>query len=179
MLESRTRADSGSTPANRNKKPSCPLLLINEPSARTENHPSLSLPTMMKLLKAVTLLTIAIMIASGVAEASTASKAELQALSKKEIQRLITNGQLTFVDLSTSTIRKVAPTDNHPEIFANASGTLYVLCITATDAKGKKVPIDIYVARTGSALKLVDIIYGDDARAGFMKLVKNGTVRRI
>lgn len=64
-------------------------------------NPSLSLPTMMKLLKAVTLLTIAIMIASGVAEASTASKAELQALSKKEIQRLITNGQLTFVDLTT------------------------------------------------------------------------------
>ena len=46
---------------------------------------------MMKLLKAVTLLAIAIMITSGVAEASTASKAELQALSKKEIQRLITN----------------------------------------------------------------------------------------
>ena len=134
---------------------------------------------MIKRLKLATLLAAAMMLGGGVAEASTASKTELQALSKKEIQRLITNGQLTFVDLTTSTFKKVTPTDNHPEIFANTAGTLYVLCITATDAKSKKVPIDIYIARTGSTLKLVDIIYGDDARAGFMKLVKNGAVRRI
>lgn len=134
---------------------------------------------MVKLSKSVASLAIVIAICCGTAKAQSVSKSELQALARKEIQRVTTKGQLTFVDLSSSTVRKVVPTDNHPEIFANSSGNLYVLCITGTDAKGKKVPIDIYISKEGSALKLIDINFGDQARQGFMKLVKNGTVRRI
>lgn len=136
-------------------------------------------PTVLNLLKAASALALALTLGMGQAEARPASKTELQALTRKEIQRILINGQLTFIDLSNASIRKVVPTDNHPEIFANPSGTLYVLCITATDAKGRKVPIDIYVAKDGGVLKVVDMAFGDKAREGFMNLVKNGTVRRI
>lgn len=134
---------------------------------------------MLTLLKPASRLLIAAALCCGSALAQPASKSELQALARKEIQRVTTKGQLTFVDLSSSTIRKLVPTDNHPEIFANPSGTLYVLCITGTDAKGTKVPIDIYIAKEGSGLKLVDLNFGDQARQGFMKLVQKGTVRRL
>ena len=133
----------------------------------------------MKQFKPAFILAIALAIGCGAAEARYASKVELQALTRSEIQKISTNGQLTFVDLSSSTIRKLTQTDNHPEIFANTSGTLYVLCITAADSKGKKVPIDIYISKYNNTLKLVDIIYGDAARTGFMKLVQKGIVRRI
>lgn len=133
----------------------------------------------MKQFKPAFILAIALALGCGAAEARTVSKVELQALTRIEIQKISTNGQLTFVDLSSSTIRKLTQTDNHPEIFSNASGTLYVLCITAADSKGKKVPIDIYISNYNNTLKLIDIIYGDAARTGFMKLVQKGIVRRI
>ena len=134
---------------------------------------------MNKLIKPALSLAIAATLFCGHAEAQSAIKGELQALARKEILRISSKGQLTFVDLSDSSIKKIVPTDNHPEIFSNSAGTLFVLCITGTDKRGGKVPIDIYVSKEGGALRLVDINFGDQARKGFMDLVKKGVVRRL
>ena len=134
---------------------------------------------MGKLIKSALSLAMAAALFCGNAEAQSAIKAELQALARKEILRISSNGQLTFVDLADSSVKKIVPTDNHPEIFSNASGTLFVLCITAVDKRGGKVPIDIYISKEGGALRLVDVIFGDQARKGFMALVQKGMIRRL
>ncbi|QPN62795.1 hypothetical protein [Synechococcus sp. CBW1004] len=134
---------------------------------------------MNKLIKPALSLAVAATLFCGHAEAQSAIKGELQALARKEILRISSKGQLTFVDLSDSSIKKIVPTDNHPEIFSNSSGTLFVLCITGTDKRGGKVPIDIYISKEGGALRLVDINFGDQARKGFMGLEKKGVVRRL
>ncbi|MDM7959632.1 MAG: hypothetical protein QUV04_07735 [Synechococcus sp. WH 8007] len=132
-----------------------------------------------KLTKPALSLAIAAALFCGNAEAQSAVKAELQALARKEVLRISSKGQLTFVDLSDSSIKKIVPTDNHPEIFSNAPGTLFVLCITGTDKSGSKVPVDIYISKERGLLRLVDINFGDLARKGFMNLVQKGVVRRL
>lgn len=111
--------------------------------------------------------------------ASGASKAELQAFARRQISSVMVRGQLVYVDLESSRIRYVALGKNHPDIFFSQQESLYALCITAVDDKGKNIPVDIYAKRTNGKLTLVDIVYGDTARQGFMKLVKNGTFKRV
>lgn len=110
---------------------------------------------------------------------SVPSNAELQAFARRQISNVMVRGKLLYVDLETSRIRSLAPGKNHPDIFYSSQSSLYALCITTKDDKGKEIPVDIYATRVNGKLVLVDIVYGESARQGFMKLVKAGQFKRI
>jgi hypothetical protein len=125
------------------------------------------------------LLSASILLFPSAASSSGASNAELQAFTRRQVSSVMVRGKLVYIDLENSQIRSLAPGKNHPDIFYSSQSSLYALCITATDDKGKEVPVDIYATRINGKLALVDITYGSTARQGFMKLVKSGQFKRI
>ena len=125
------------------------------------------------------LLSASLLLFPSAASSSVASNAELQAFARRQVSSVMVRGKLVYVDLESSRIRSLAPGKNHPDIFYSSQSSLYALCITATDEKGKEIPVDIYATRVNGKLALVDITYGSTARQGFMKLVKSGQFKRI
>ena len=125
------------------------------------------------------LLSASILLFAPAANSSGASNAELQAFTRRQVSSVMVRGKLVYIDLENSQIRSLAPGKNHPDIFYSSQSSLYALCITATDEKGKEIPVDIYATRVNGKLALVDITYGTTARQGFMKLVKSGQFKRL
>ena len=134
---------------------------------------------MKRRLGCLSLLVVTLLMLQPAAQAAEATKTALQAFTRRQLANSLVGGQLIFVDFELSKIRTVVPGKSHPDIFYNPKAKLYALCITAIDEKGKNVPVDIYVKDVSGRLTLVDIVFGEQGRMGFMKFVQQGQFKRI
>jgi hypothetical protein len=129
-------------------------------------------------LRSLGLLAASMVMLQPATQAAETTKAALQAFMRRQLASSLVGGQLIFIDFDTTRIRTVVPGKNHPDIFYNPKAGVYALCITAIDDKGKDVPVDVYVKDSNTKLSLVDVTFGDTARQGFMKFVKQGIFQR-
>lgn len=129
-------------------------------------------------LRSLGLLVASMLVLQPATQAAETTKAALQAFMRRQIANSLVAGQLIYIDFDTTRIRTVVPGKNHPDIFYSPKSAIYALCITATDDNGKDVPVDIYVKDSNSKLSLVDVTFGEGARQGFMKFVKQGIFKR-
>ncbi len=80
---------------------------------------------------------------------SLSEKAGLQAAMQQHVDRQTVDGAYLYFDTKKSDIRTLYPATAHPEIMLLDEH--FVLCFDFADEEGKKVEVDIYLARKGDS----------------------------
>ncbi len=103
----------------------------------------------------------------------TVSKARLQAAMQLHIERHVVAGAILHFDTQTGEVRPLYPTKAHPMVIA--MGDYFVLCTDLRDASGRKMPLDLYMARQGRNYVVFHSEIGN--RTPLQRLLKKGVAR--
>jgi hypothetical protein len=101
-------------------------------------------------------------------------KAKLIGLVDSHLDTISLGSEIKFIDFATLNPVAAVITDTHPMLFQ--AEDYFVACITAIDVEGTEYPIDIYIFKSGSDLKVTDMKFGQNGRNDLMRLMEKGLV---
>lgn len=101
-------------------------------------------------------------------------KTSIQKLVDNQIDSLLIDSKLYFVDFGTLKPVEAVPIDNHPMIFI--ADKYFVACITLLDNTGAEHPADIYVFEKNGEMRVSDIKFGNSGRNDLLRLMELGLV---
>jgi hypothetical protein len=102
-------------------------------------------------------------------------KVALQAAMQRHVDRTMIDGTYLDLDLQQGTFSKLYPVTAHTIIMQ--MGAHYVLCYDFRDEAGKKVEMDLYLARKGKSYVVFHTTLRQ--RAQLMALMQQGKVERV
>ena len=110
---------------------------------------------------------------AGPAGANTVLKAQLQATVQQHIERQMVDGAVLHLDSKQGEVIELYPSQAHTSIFQMDDH--FVLCAELRDKTGRKLPLDVYLARRGKSFVVFRAEIGN--RAVFDSLYKRGLIK--
>lgn len=109
------------------------------------------------------------------AQSLTEVRAQLQAALQRNLGRTMIEGALPHLDLSTGSLARFYPTDNHEIILK--MDDVYVMCATLVDDSGREATVDYYLAQSGDRFSVIRTEI--DNRAPLKALMDTGKAIRL
>lgn len=100
------------------------------------------------------------------------SSIDVQLFVQSEIENLLVNDTLSFVDFEQQKIVQTVPLEAHPMIFEGDG--MYVACITVASVNGDEYPVDIYLLDTENGLRTTQVTFGQGPRDQLKSMMSSG-----